>query len=311
MLTEEIRTLDAAFKGLVKRRRATMVRRGGAGSRDFEISIPFGGHEVLFGVESGWTAEDALFLFLRHTKAARQVVEAHPFLPPRPAGLPEVMGRPELEPPAPKGRGGQAGGAGTATAANPSGTREETLPALPPNPGFSVSLRQLTLPERLVHKVIGRGLRGDPKRPGWFHIDLDHGEPLPNELAADLRDPLAYLVSSRPLAHLSLALTPNIYRVRRTPLLFELEEMDAFVTRALEVFQAGLALPPPVPEEVPGLFLVDMLYEAGRGARCGVCGEEASQRRVACAKCATPHHAECWEYQGGCSVFGCGSTSRN
>lgn len=308
MLTEEIRALDSAFKDLVKRRRGTMVRRGGAGSRDFEISFPYPGHEVLVGVESGWTVDDALFLFIRHSKAPKQVVDAHPFLPPRPAGVPEVAGRPELEEaPGKKSPGGRAGEQGTATPSAPSGTGR---PARPSVPGFSVSLRELTLPERLFHKMVGRQVHADPRRPGWFHVELDHGEQMPAALDPDLRDPLSSLVNVRPQGHLSVAMTGNFFRVRRSPLLFEIEEIDHFVTRCLEVFQAGLSLTPPE-LDTAGVYLVEMLYEAGRGARCGVCGEEAAARRVLCAKCATPHHSECWEYQGGCSIFGCGSTRRS
>lgn len=39
---------------------------------------------------------------------------------------------------------------------------------------------------------------------------------------------------------------------------------------------------------------------------CKVCGEEiAGQEMVYCGRCKTPHHAECWQYAGACSVYGC------
>lgn len=42
--------------------------------------------------------------------------------------------------------------------------------------------------------------------------------------------------------------------------------------------------------------------------RCPVCGEGvSSQDAVACGDCGTPHHPDCWEFTGYCSVFGCGS----
>lgn len=41
---------------------------------------------------------------------------------------------------------------------------------------------------------------------------------------------------------------------------------------------------------------------------CRICGEVLSALpRVRCRRCRTPHHEECWEYVGGCSVFACGS----
>lgn len=38
---------------------------------------------------------------------------------------------------------------------------------------------------------------------------------------------------------------------------------------------------------------------------CPVCGEEITGRHVACSLCATPHHRDCWDYNGRCSTYGC------
>lgn len=40
---------------------------------------------------------------------------------------------------------------------------------------------------------------------------------------------------------------------------------------------------------------------------CKVCGDPIlpKARRVVCAACRTPYHHDCWEYIGGCSIFGC------
>ncbi|MFP6676781.1 MAG: RING finger protein [Pirellulaceae bacterium] len=40
-------------------------------------------------------------------------------------------------------------------------------------------------------------------------------------------------------------------------------------------------------------------------AECQICGEQIVVDMVFCSRCKTPHHSECWEYFGGCSVFGC------
>lgn len=54
---------------------------------------------------------------------------------------------------------------------------------------------------------------------------------------------------------------------------------------------------------------VDVLAEASPGeATCPVCSEGITAARVLCAKCATPHHPECWSYAGTCAVYGCGSS---
>jgi hypothetical protein len=39
---------------------------------------------------------------------------------------------------------------------------------------------------------------------------------------------------------------------------------------------------------------------------CKVCGEPIDESEiVVCASCNTPHHRECWEYVGACSIYGC------
>jgi hypothetical protein len=41
---------------------------------------------------------------------------------------------------------------------------------------------------------------------------------------------------------------------------------------------------------------------------CKVCGESIDGGSVIlCTSCHTPHHRECWEYVGSCSIYGCGS----
>jgi hypothetical protein len=45
-------------------------------------------------------------------------------------------------------------------------------------------------------------------------------------------------------------------------------------------------------------------------ATCKVCGEAISNGAVIiCASCRTPHHRDCWEYVGGCSIYGCNGKS--
>ena len=40
---------------------------------------------------------------------------------------------------------------------------------------------------------------------------------------------------------------------------------------------------------------------------CQVCGEDLKGELVWCSYCSTPHHADCWEFNGGCSTYGCGA----
>jgi hypothetical protein len=46
----------------------------------------------------------------------------------------------------------------------------------------------------------------------------------------------------------------------------------------------------------------------GLAVVCKVCGEPITDQPVViCAQCRTPHHRECWEYVGACSIYGCTS----
>jgi hypothetical protein len=38
---------------------------------------------------------------------------------------------------------------------------------------------------------------------------------------------------------------------------------------------------------------------------CKVCGEAIEGEHVRCSECRTPHHGDCWEFVGGCSIYGC------
>lgn len=45
-------------------------------------------------------------------------------------------------------------------------------------------------------------------------------------------------------------------------------------------------------------------------SRCAYCHEEG-QDLICCSTCLTPHHQECFQLNGSCSVFGCGSVQSN
>jgi hypothetical protein len=38
---------------------------------------------------------------------------------------------------------------------------------------------------------------------------------------------------------------------------------------------------------------------------CKVCGETIAPPSVLCESCKTPHHRDCWEFVGSCSIYGC------
>jgi hypothetical protein len=72
-------------------------------------------------------------------------------------------------------------------------------------------------------------------------------------------------------------------------------ELD-WVAGLLRAALAPPRRPAPVAES-PVVFLA--------GGECQVCGWAMEERVVLCAKCRTPHHEECWTYNGSCSTYGC------
>lgn len=47
------------------------------------------------------------------------------------------------------------------------------------------------------------------------------------------------------------------------------------------------------------------------GGQCQICGYVMKKNLVTCDRCRTSHHEECWNYAGGCSMYGCGSTTHS
>lgn len=51
--------------------------------------------------------------------------------------------------------------------------------------------------------------------------------------------------------------------------------------------------------------------EAAEDPLCQVCGHRIPlAARVQCRRCRTPHHPDCWEFNGGCATFACGEKAR-
>jgi hypothetical protein len=51
---------------------------------------------------------------------------------------------------------------------------------------------------------------------------------------------------------------------------------------------------------------IEVVEISSRAAQCQICGCVIDEAPVRCASCGTAHHADCWEYNGICSVYACG-----
>jgi hypothetical protein len=61
--------------------------------------------------------------------------------------------------------------------------------------------------------------------------------------------------------------------------------------------------------QMQGIEFVDPLEATIiEDATCQICGDSILTDLVFCRTCKTPHHADCWQYNGTCSTYGCAET---
>ncbi|MBI4859233.1 MAG: peptidylprolyl isomerase [Candidatus Riflebacteria bacterium] len=58
-------------------------------------------------------------------------------------------------------------------------------------------------------------------------------------------------------------------------------------------------------EEKDAVELLTKTLKVSGEVRCQVCGAGIERTVVFCPRCETPHHEDCWNYNQGCSIFGC------
>ena len=78
----------------------------------------------------------------------------------------------------------------------------------------------------------------------------------------------------------------------------ERASLEVFVAEAVALFRALRNAPSEGIEFVPA-------EQAAAKGNCPVCEHPLGERPRRCPACATPHHADCWAYFGGCSTYAC------
>jgi hypothetical protein len=91
--------------------------------------------------------------------------------------------------------------------------------------------------------------------------------------------------------------------VKKLSLFRQEEALTRFVEAVLELYDRARGRAS-MEREVE--FVSELKLGEPKEVVCQICGEAISQESVRCRRCKTPHHADCWEYFGGCSTFGCG-----
>ncbi|MEK6237836.1 MAG: hypothetical protein N2C14_24260, partial [Planctomycetales bacterium] len=106
--------------------------------------------------------------------------------------------------------------------------------------------------------------------------------------------------------YLTLAVRDHELVLRKPGALADYSSLLDFTDAAMELFQQvrGLKPPPINKDEMEILPAPDKT--ASDAPVCRICGESIAEEPIFCNACRTPHHLDCWEYNDGCSIYGCG-----
>jgi hypothetical protein len=127
-----------------------------------------------------------------------------------------------------------------------------------------------------------------------FLVQAENPEGARRFLLPTLRQALLELNA---IERISVDLGPSELLIRtRERFLRDPDRLSRFAAQSLAVARVVLGSQAPV-----RIMEVDV----NRGADCPGCGAPVGDDGGQCVRCRTPHHKDCWEYFGGCSVFAC------
>ncbi|MBI4864483.1 MAG: hypothetical protein HY815_30125 [Candidatus Riflebacteria bacterium] len=183
-------------------------------------------------------------------------------------------------------------------------TGSSVLP-YPPLEMFSHALADSVLTSRDLHKI---GL-GDSFVDHHFTLLVRDEYPVRKLMGKETRETLTRLYYLPPQYNLYLGLEYERALVKK---LVRAEELTASLlkemselTRALVEGLIKRLLVEEADQELVKILTVSLPEEQ---ARCQVCGERIGLDKIECRRCETPHHRDCWEYNGRCSMYACGET---
>lgn len=163
--------------------------------------------------------------------------------------------------------------------------------------------RQLFSDDEIRQKGIEDVLIGDAGFDPRYIIKTDSETYARSVLDARRREIVEGLRAMGAKDYLLISINPERMLVRKTPILASPEDLRFFVEMCCEFYDAVEALE--LAES--GIELMDHKIDAP--PVCQVCGCDIEGAAVACRRCRTPHHADCWDFNKKCSTFGCGETA--
>jgi hypothetical protein len=151
---------------------------------------------------------------------------------------------------------------------------------------------------------------GDPEFDRTFAVQANDHDMARDFLRPSVRESIAHLERLVHLGGLLVSINPERLLVQIDRNLALSSDGLALAVREALLLHDGLLAG--VAERVAqGIDIVDHsdVWEEDAGPPiCKVCGEPiAGGPVITCASCNTPHHRDCWEYVGACSIYGCSS----
>jgi hypothetical protein len=137
----------------------------------------------------------------------------------------------------------------------------------------------------------------------YFIVESPDPEYARRLLAGGVRAAVVMLSRIRRVGGLDIQFGGGGLRIRKRMVLDKPSELSAFVRHSLEIFDQALLA------GSTGIEFVDHLQaQVLVDAKCPVCGDLITDQLVFCARCKSPHHRDCWAYNGKCATYACGET---
>ena len=148
---------------------------------------------------------------------------------------------------------------------------------------------------------------GDPEFDRTFFVQANDPDMARLFLGVEVRRSLATLLRLGPSGGMLISINPErlLVQVDRN-LALQADTLETAVREALAILD-GLVSGVTAKLSEGVKVLDDGPAEADAGPPlCKVCGDLIETGpRVLCARCKAPHHQDCWEFIGSCSIFGC------
>jgi hypothetical protein len=120
-------------------------------------------------------------------------------------------------------------------------------------------------------------------------------------LSAGVQNRINQLRQLTPAEDFHLTIGNGLLTIWKRGVLLEPARLSRFTHLSLELIDQAMLT------NMAGIEIVSEQAAPLRGeATCRVCGDPIGADIVYCRLCHTPHHHECWLYNGSCSIYGCG-----